>query len=76
MIDGKYQGKGYGKAALALILDYLKTNPQGDAEYVYTSIEPGNEPTRQGKLTKSGGIISQKGVRQLIEHRFLDNRRL
>lgn len=27
MIDGKYQGKGYGKRALELVIDYAKTRP-------------------------------------------------
>lgn len=31
MIDEKEQGKGYGKAALALILDYIRTKPFGDS---------------------------------------------
>jgi len=60
MIDKKYQGKGYGKAALAQILDYLKTKPQGDAEYVYTSIEPANEVAR--KLYKSFGFEEDGNV--------------
>jgi len=54
MVDKKFQGKGYGKAALAQILDYLRTKPQGDAEYVFTSIEPENEVAR--KLYKSFGF--------------------
>ncbi|MHA2392131.1 MAG: GNAT family N-acetyltransferase [Promethearchaeota archaeon] len=27
MIDGKYQGKGYGKEALQLVIDYVKSRP-------------------------------------------------
>ena len=60
MIDKKYQGKGYGREALAQILDYLKTKPQGDAEYVYTSIEPANEGAR--KLYKSFGFEEDGNV--------------
>jgi len=54
MIDKRFQGKGYGRAALVQILNYLKTKPQGDAEYVFTSIEPGNDVA--GKLYESLGF--------------------
>ena len=54
MIDKRFQGKGYGKAALEQILNYLRTKPQGEAEHVYTSIEPANEGAR--KLYKSFGF--------------------
>ena len=31
MIDASHQGKGYGKAALALVLDYIRSKPFGDS---------------------------------------------
>ncbi len=31
MIDTKYQGKGYGKAALEQVLSYIRTKPFGDS---------------------------------------------
>ncbi|QTD42986.1 GNAT family N-acetyltransferase [Sporosarcina sp. Te-1] len=43
MIDRRYQGKGYGKAALAKALEYIKTYPQGEAASVYISYEPTND---------------------------------
>ena len=43
MIDKRYQGKGYGKAALKLALDFIKTWPCGKAEYCWISYEPENE---------------------------------
>jgi len=44
MIDESHQGKGYGKAALVLLLDFAKTKPTGiEAKYAYTSYSPGNE---------------------------------
>ena len=43
MIDEKHQGKGYGRQALRLALDYVKTFPRGKAEAVYLSYEPENE---------------------------------
>ena len=42
MIDKNHQGKGYGKQALAKILDEIRTLPFGPAEYIYTSYEPHN----------------------------------
>lgn len=37
MIDKKYQNKGYGKKALEVVLDYIKTYPCGYSEYCYLS---------------------------------------
>lgn len=34
MIDEKYQGKGYGKAALEQVLSYIGTKPFGDSDKV------------------------------------------
>ena len=42
MIDARYQGRGYGKAALAAVLDYIKTFPCGAAQTCWTSWEPDN----------------------------------
>lgn len=42
MIDKNYQNKGYGRKALELALDYIKTFPCGKAEYCYLSYEPNN----------------------------------
>lgn len=46
MIDKKYQGKGYGKEALQLALDYVRTFPVGKAKYCWLSYEPENEVAR------------------------------
>ena len=46
MIDKKYQGKGYGKEALQLALDYIRTFPVGKAKYCWLSYEPENEAAR------------------------------
>ena len=43
MIDGKYQGRGCGKQAVQLALDFVKTFPCGPAEYCWVSYEPENE---------------------------------
>ena len=38
MIDEKYQNKGYGRAAMALVIDEVKTLPLGEAKAFYTSV--------------------------------------
>ena len=43
MIAKRYQGRGYGKEAFKQVLDFIKTFPGGDAEYVWISYEPENE---------------------------------
>ena len=55
MIDKKYQGKGYGKKAMRLALEFIHTFPCGEAEYCWLSYEPENEAARQ--LYRSFGFI-------------------
>ena len=43
MIDKRYQGRGYGKEAMRLALDYVRTFLCGKAEYCSLSYEPENE---------------------------------
>lgn len=42
MIDRKYQNRGYGREALKLALDFIRTWPCGKAEYCSLSYEPEN----------------------------------
>lgn len=42
MIDERYQGKDYGKAAMRQILDFIASEPCGPAEYCWLSYEPEN----------------------------------
>lgn len=42
MIDESQQGKGYGKKALALALEFIRSFPCGKAEYCFLSYEPEN----------------------------------
>lgn len=42
MIDRRFQGRGYGKAALTAALEYIHTAPKGKAECCYLSYEPEN----------------------------------
>ena len=59
MIDKKYQGKGYGRAAMTLALDYIKTFPCGKADCCWLSYEPENEVAK--KLYASFGFVEQPG---------------
>ena len=43
MIDEHYQHRGFGREALMLALDYIRTFPCGKAEYCYLSYEPENK---------------------------------
>ena len=43
MIDKAHQGKGYGRAAMKLALDYIRSFPRGKAEYCWLTYEPENE---------------------------------
>ena len=54
MIDKKYQKKGYGREAMRLALDFIRTFPCGEADYCWLSYEPGNEVAR--KLYASFGF--------------------
>lgn len=46
MIDRRYQRRGYGKEAVRLALDFIRTNPCGKAEYCWLSYHPANEAAR------------------------------
>jgi len=41
-IDKKYQGRGIGREVLRQVMEKIKKMPYGDAEYCYSSYEPGN----------------------------------
>ena len=42
MIDKAYQNSGFGKEAVQLALDFIKSFPCGEAEYCWLSYEPEN----------------------------------
>ena len=42
MLDYKYQGKGYAKKVLDVVIKYIKSFPCGEAEYCWLSYEPEN----------------------------------
>ena len=55
MIDKNYQHKGYGREAVNLALDFIKTKPCGEAEYCWLSYEPENVVA--GRLYRSFGFV-------------------
>ena len=57
MIDKRYQRKGYGRKAMQLALDYIKTFPCGKADACWLSYEPENEVAK--KLYASFGFVEQ-----------------
>lgn len=54
MIDKKQQKKGYGREAIKLALDFVRTWPCGQAEFCEVSYEPENEVAK--KLYHSMGF--------------------
>lgn len=46
MIDGRYQGQGYGRRAVELALDYIRALPCGPADCCWLSYEPENAAAR------------------------------
>ncbi len=55
MIDKRYQGRGYGREAIGLALDFIRTWPCGKAELCELSYEPENEVA--AKLYHSFGFV-------------------
>ena len=55
MIDKKFQGKGFGKKAMDLALEFINTFPSGTAKYCWLSYESENDRARQ--LYKSVGFV-------------------
>lgn len=47
MIDKNFQGRGFGKKAMDLALEFVKTFPYGTAKYCWLSYESDNDVARQ-----------------------------
>ena len=47
MIDGEEQGKGYGRKAVELALEFVKTFPHGIADYCWLCYDKNNEVARK-----------------------------
>ena len=54
MIDQVFQGKGYGKEAVRLALEFIRSFPCGKGEYCWTSYHPENKAAK--KLYSSFGF--------------------
>lgn len=54
MIDKRFQRRGYGREALRLALDFIRTKPCGEAKYSVISYAPENEVAK--KLYASFGF--------------------
>lgn len=55
MIDAKFQGRGYGKEALMLALEFIRTFPCGKVEFCWLSYEPNNKVAQD--LYRSYGFV-------------------
>ena len=55
MVDKKFQGKGFGKKAMNLALEFVKTFSCGTAKYCWLSYESDNDVIRE--LYKSVGFV-------------------
>ena len=66
MIDKNYQGKGLGKEAVRLALEFINTFPCGTGEYCWLSYEAENDTARQ--LYNSFGFVEtgEKDGEELI----------
>ena len=62
MIDKKYQGQGFGKEALKLAIEFVKTFPAGESEGCWLSYEPENEVAR--KLYLQLGFVERLDLYQ------------
>lgn len=47
MIDARFQGMGYGKQAVGLTLDFIRTFPCGPANFCWLSYEPDNRTAKE-----------------------------
>lgn len=71
MIDEKHQGKGYGKAAMAQLIDFVKSKPNGnEAKCFYTAVVPSNfvaAKTYAGVgFEKTGQVLNGEEVMRLV----------
>lgn len=75
MIDKAHQGRGLGRQALAVALEYLQTFPCGPATHCWLSYEPENTVARA--LYQSMGFAEngQKCGEEIVAVRPLDQRR-
>ncbi|MEO5940017.1 MAG: GNAT family N-acetyltransferase [Candidatus Limnocylindrales bacterium] len=67
LIDERFQGRGYGKATIAVIADYVRTRPGGDV--LFSSCRPGDDSPMsfylQYGFVKTGGIADGEEILRL-----------
>ena len=61
MIDKRYQGRGYGREAVKLALDFIKTFPHGKAEYCWICYDKENKTARNLYLSIGFQEIGEQG---------------
>lgn len=60
MIDERYQSKGYGRKAMAKIIEFIKDFPAGQADYCWIPFKDDN--TKAKKLYESFGYLDSGEV--------------
>ena len=64
LVDERYQGRGYGKAALDLVVAYLRTRPGADT--LFTSVSRGPRPPTPFYLAygfvETGDVFAEEDV--------------
>ena len=70
MIDKKFQGKGFGKKAMNLAIEFVNTFPCGTAKHCWLSYESDNNVARQ--LYKSVGFveIDEKDGEEIVNENY------
>jgi len=68
MIDGKYQGKGYGREAVELVINHLKTRPNAKEITLHHEQTKGNAGAFYEKLEfkLTGKILHNEVERKLV----------
>lgn len=59
MIAKNDQGKGFGKEVIKQLLDYIKTYPYGEADYVYASWHPDNKASERICLANGFTVVGE-----------------
>ena len=66
MIDQRYQHKGYGRKAVELALEFVRTFPCGKADYCWLSYEPENVVAKELYVSFGFEEIGEKDGEELI----------
>ena len=68
MIDKNYQGHGFGKEAVRLALDFIRTLPCGEAVFCWLSYEPENNVARH--LYRSFGFEETAAALDIYDQQY------